>query len=535
SSGTAVALVPVPELPTEARVDVRLPAGAPSAEGPLRTTADQAYGFTTHGPLKVVGHRCGWDPKRCAPGTEWSIELSNELATTDPTGLIRIDPPLPDADLWVNYREIGVRAWGRPRTTYTVTVGADVADVFGQRLGAPQAVTFTVGDAEPLRPQIAAAGPNLQVADPSAPPSARFLVAGLSKVRLRVSRVEASDLDAFSDRSWYDPDDRAPLPGHVLLDELRPVGVDPNVPSAFDVDLTRFLDGGHGHLLVEASTPPGTGRYDRQGQRVWVTATGIGVSTLTDADSVYVWATDLRTGRPIPGALVSGEGQAEPVATDDRGLAVIPPPARGPVRVRQGDDEALLTPTGYLYTDRVWGPGPGYSRAAWFIFDDRHLYRPSETVSIKGWIRTVDMGRGGDVAPPGDIVGNVDWAATDAMGVELARGTAALDGWGGFDLKIALPDTPNLGPAQVAFELRSGDTSSWSFDIQEFRRPEFEVSAQVETAGPHVVGGEAVIAAHASYFAGGPLPGADAAWTVTARPGEWHPAGWDEWRFGRWE
>ena len=36
------------------------------------------------------------------------------------------------------------------------------------------------------------------------------------------------------------------------------------------------------------------------------------------------------------------------------------------------------------------------------LFDDRHLYRPKETVHVKGWVRRYDMREGGDVLPLGD-------------------------------------------------------------------------------------------------------------------------------------
>src|SRR5688500_8044235 len=56
-----------------------LGAGTPSAEGPLTTAAPQTWGFRTFGPLRVTGHRCGWQEGRCPPGAAWQIELSNPV------------------------------------------------------------------------------------------------------------------------------------------------------------------------------------------------------------------------------------------------------------------------------------------------------------------------------------------------------------------------------------------------------------------------------------------------------------------------
>jgi alpha-2-macroglobulin len=70
-----------------------------------------------------------------------------------------------------------------------------------------------------------------------------------------------------------------------------------------------------------------------------------------------------------------------------------------------------------------------------------------------------------------------------------------------------------------------------SFQIQEFRTPEFEVTTRLPE-GPFV--GNATIDAQvqASYYAGGTLAGADTTWMVSARPGHYRPPNRDEWTFG---
>jgi uncharacterized protein YfaS (alpha-2-macroglobulin family) len=72
------------------------------------------------------------------------------------------------------------------------------------------------------------------------------------------------------------------------------------------------------------------------------------------------------------------------------------------------------------------------------------------------------------------------------------------------------------------------------FQIQEFRRPEFEVSARNETAGPHFSGGKATVATEASYFAGGPLPNAEVTWQVSSSPASYSPPNWPDFVFGKW-
>ncbi len=72
------------------------------------------------------------------------------------------------------------------------------------------------------------------------------------------------------------------------------------------------------------------------------------------------------------------------------------------------------------------------------------------------------------------------------------------------------------------------------FQVQEFRRPEYEVTASNETSGPYFAGGRAVLAVEAKYYAGGALPDADVTWEVRSSPGHYSPPNWPDFVFGEW-
>src|SRR5439155_15996646 len=106
---------------------------------------------------------------------------------------------------------------------------------------------------------------------------------------------------------------------------------------------------------------------------------------------------------------------------------------------------------------------------------------------------------------------------------------------GGFDTRFTLPKTPNLGYAEIAFEAQGSLRGSFghAIQIEEFRRPEFEVSAQA-SQGPFVVGGAGDVTVNAKYFAGGPLPGAQVAWEVDSHQTVFTPPNRDDFVFGSW-
>ena len=111
---------------------------------------------------------------------------------------------------------------------------------------------------------------------------------------------------------------------------------------------------------------------------------------------------------------------------------------------------------------------------------------------------------------------------------------------GGFDFSFTIPETVNLGYAQIYLNALGnlsgldGNSFNHSFQIQEFRRPEFEVNAKNETTGPYFAGGQALLSVEAKYYAGGALPNADVNWQVTTTPGTYSPPNWPDFVFGEW-
>ena len=160
---------------------------------------------------------------------------------------------------------------------------------------------------------------------------------------------------------------------------------------------------------------------------------------------------------------------------------------------RRGDDVALLPETLGWWASQTGGwrrneRPPGY---AWYVFDDRQMYRPGEEVKVKGWIRQVGPGPKGDVTPLPESVRELEYVARDSQGNEFAKGKGQLNAFGGFDLSLKLPATMNLGAANLQLTA-VGQGHMHVFQVQEFRRPEFEVNASA-SEGPHLLGAHAEV------------------------------------------
>ncbi|HKV41320.1 MAG TPA: MG2 domain-containing protein, partial [Blastocatellia bacterium] len=274
----------------------------------------------------------------------------------------------------------------------------------------------------------------------------------------------------------------------------------------------------------------------------WIQVTGMGLDASVDATDMVAWATSLRDGSALPGVELTLPGQGKAVTTGSNGIARLQLPeseGSGVLLARKGDDTAILPESTYWYRSNSWIKRPVNDLLRWYVFDDRGIYRPGEEVHIKGWVRLVGGGKDGDVGPLNDSASGLTFTLKDSRGNEVQKGSLALNALGGFDTVLKLPDNINLGSASLFLNATGtpgtvlGAQDVHGFQVQEFRRPEFEVSASASD-GMHFIGDHGEFAVKASYYAGGGLANAPVNWRVTSTPGYFTPPGRGDFTFGEW-
>ena len=542
--GRWLVLQPTTPLPGDSDVRVVLAAGLPSAEGPRKTTAPEQFGLHTYGPLVLSLAECGWN-NECSPGMPLRLGFSNPLDDRRfKKEWVTVEPAIPGQTLSVNGNELYIQGATKARTKYTVTVDPALRDAYGQRLGKSETRSFKVGPApDSLHAPLEA----LTVLDPAAAGKVSVFTTGHRALRVRIHAVTPNDWSAYLAFQRARNEDRltkVPPPGKQVYNDTIKLDGDPDVLSETAIDLTSALPGGLGHaiVLIEPTKAPKE-PWMRQEVVTWAQSTRIGLDAYADGEKLVTYASNLQTGAPLADvALQLSPGGASGKSGPD-GLASILLPPRGNqlLLATQGEDRAFLPhDLGWWYSpgdNTGWLPHKRGNTLHSFVFDDRRMYRPGETVKIKGWLRTRSPGLRGGLALPDRAVTQLAWTLHDSQGNKLSTGTLKPSALGGFDLSITLPKTPNLGDAYVHFEVQAGTMKaasfSHSFQIQEFRRPEYEVKASAGE-GPHLVGGHADLNVSAQYFSGGPLANAEVHWAVTSSPGHFSPPGHDDYTFGRW-
>ncbi|MBT9588763.1 hypothetical protein IV102_35845, partial [bacterium] len=417
--------------------------------------------------------------------------------------MVRVEPAVIGLKCRVFYKSVELSGAFEPRGQYRIHVEG-LTDTLGQQLEKPIDLSLQV---PPRRPYLHAASGNRMVVLPSGQaPVAEFRSLNHAHLRVRRYRVTPQEWPAY-------------------LKDSIPLG-EPAAESEFTLQPDRVetisipLPEQPGQWLVEVSD--GTARA-----RTWAQVTGIGLDAFSDPTRLRVFTTELRSGKPQPARLQLGGAGAD---SGGDGWAQLPLGSSEDVLVAtRGDDLAFL-------------PGPwksqlGPEEMAWYMTDARRIYRPGDTVHFKGWLRRLPFGKALERLPTGQ---EVHYVCKDPRDQVIREGTAVLTPQGGFDSRFALPASVPLGICTLRVEPTAVSpdaidrTGELTFEVAEYRRPEFEVSAVARDAFA-VLGESSQVEVTARYFSGGPLPRAGVTWSVRPQQAFYRPPGWTDYTFGDWE
>jgi len=419
-----------------------------------------------------------------------------------------------DNRLWIGFEMAA-------QTRYTVTLGSDIADVFGNTLGEPVQIRFTTGDYPP------SASLNLPwgaaMFDANQPVTVtltgRNVLAGTVTL-YRPSAAQVATL-AATDPWALDRLGTSSL-GDVVRTWNLPFPGTPNVWHQVSAVLADESNESVSAGVYVVDTRVTRAKGKALTARRLVVISPYNVVLKADLENVLVWVTDLRTGQPVadvPLRIISAKDTKD-ATTDTNGMAQVKfarSDAWTPVAVVTHPDN----PDGLVVS--TWRDGisswdfhlpSGYEAPGRLVATfqtERPVYRPGQTVHWKVVVRVDNDGTyelPPDTSPRltirdanGDIVLQRDLElnemGTASGDLPLAEGAAL--GFYNVDIdNVVLLDYPTLLVAA-------------------YRKPEFEIS--VSANPPEVITGETVrVTAQARYFFGGPVANARVEYVVRDEP-----------------
>ena len=166
-----------------------------------------------------------------------------------------------------------------------------------------------------------------------------------------------------------------------------------------------------------------------------------------------------------------------------------------------GDQVAVSDPGG-------WSLRGDTRQLVGYIYTDKPIYRPGHTVHVKGILRWRER----DALHPLDRR-SVELTATDVDAKVVYRATLDVDEFGAIHASFPVPAAAALG--SYTLRIASGDQQALgSFEVQEYRRPEFEVIASPEARFVRQ-GQLAAVSVQARYYFGQPVANANVRFVVS--------------------
>ena len=506
---------PDERLAQEATYSIGLASSARAASGEAGLREGLTYNFRTVPYPRIDSTSPANGQRDVYPGGGVSFHFSTPMNTDTFEGKVEILEPAGvewepvvngDRDLYLDFAT-------QPETSYTILFRAGAQDIYGNAIAADYTLSFRTGAIEPWA-SLPYGGGRIGLTSAYREDTRLALsVEGRPEVEFALYRVpterigmiisnyldDASPLarDEFRVRRWKETLDAAPLlygADQVLLASEKG-GRLPN-----------------GVYLLRAQV---RGRDYAQWMALGVVSANL---TLKRApDEVAVWVTDLHSGAPLAGAGVTL------YAEDGRALATGASDADGLVRftadklreatesvvyaVAEGPSEGAEGAGGYGVWS-AWGSG-GVEDLAGYLYTDRPIYRPGETLYYRGALRQKD-----DMTyslPRGETV-HVTITSGYGAGL-LFEGDLPLSPFGTFNGEIDLPDDAALGEGSIAVQYQGRYLTQLGFTLAEFRVPEYKIEVTPDAAT--LIQGDPLRAPiAASYYFGGPVSSAPMTWRI---------------------
>lgn len=467
----------------------------------------------------------------------------------------------------------------RPLTRYRVVIPSGLKDVYGQEIENPQTLEFTTSRGMP-RYEIPH---RFQLLSPLSSPTISLTAENVDLVKISVAElqpklvlVREQGSGAMPYPYFGDPELRRTL---LESPHARTVQVPPASDGKVPVNVAEYL-GADGYGLLKYGLDSSWATYEGP-QLGMVNRTDLGVFVHVTVASGVVRVNRLSTGAAVQGAKVSLfpawrsekasglppirriiSGQEEGAVpcfagtTDARGILEFGPDAamacerpdsRAPRRlgfrdepqlavlVQEGEDWTLVgtsTRNSSLYEQGMLPPGILYDkkwhRPLWdspwpmprgTIFSDRMLYRPGETVRMKGISRFLHDGKL-HAEPGARYTLTLVYPYANREHRNDSLGTVELSAFGTFH--VAIPTTPEMPLGTYRLEARSpreGLVFFGHFELAEARPPVFRVAAD---ATPKSVspGDRVRVSWSAEDYGGAALAGAPVSISIYRRRGK---------------
>lgn len=511
-----------------------------SAEGPLGATESAHWTFTTAGALNVSTTAPSDGAMNVDNNGNLSITFTAPVDVNSVKAHLHVSPPLAGQGFSLSDDGTVLSLYGSftPSTAYSVDLPS-ANGTFGQPLLHPLHLHFTTA-ALPAALSFVASPYG---AGPLGVDAYRFFPVGVYTTNDAATTLSLYAVSRQTVLSTLNSGATPAIPPVAPLIQLRQnIAARLDETTAFTRTVgfgtSKLLKPGY-YLLVARGTArsdagPAAGN-DINTARVLLVVTRTALTLKTWTGATLLWATDLRTGQPVPHGRVrilraNGGGLVSGGSTDARGVFTAPNvyPTDNGVLVAEMDraGDVALCSTNWNGSN---GYNGGYSSVGVqsTLYTDRPIYRPGATVDVRGLARRDDDGAYALIAR-GTAV---QVTLIDANNHIVATTSATLDRFGAFATRFTLPTTIALGQTTVQAQIR-GESTTAGIQVADYRTPDFTVTAGLVHPDALYASGDTVPATTtARYLFDAGVARASVKWTAASSPYYFAPPAYGDYTF----
>ena len=515
--GATVIFTPSKSLDYEVQYRVTVAAGVTSVGGGQGMREAFSWNFTTVPLPEIVATTPPNSERNAPPHTAFQIHFNTPIDPDTVMDNLTMTPPLSPTQVYTYFSRydntFGLNFGAQPSTEYEVVIRDGIADPYGNTIPKGRTVKFRTA---PLDPSYQLRVPDMVgTYDAALPVQVIVGHVNVSRVDMELYAVPLSEVR----ESYWNWRDALPA-GADLLRKWRT-----NLESAQNQHAYTAVSVMEGNVTLEpglyflkvASPDVDRDYYNRDQYHVLVVS-DLNLTLKTSPDAAFVWATDLKTGDPVPNLTL------KVLSYDQQLLGTMQTDAHGIAQLdnlsRQRGAIVVTSDRPFAAVADEWGRGIqvwdfGVQGGVYdeeyrtYLYTDRPIYRPGQTVYFKGAVR-----RDEDVTYSLPRVREVMVSIRDAAYEEVYRESLTLSAVGTFDGELGLAEGASLGNYTLFIEF-ADHYSQQMFQVAAYRPPEFEVVVEAELSEVQR-GAEVDATIVARYFFGGPLADTAVAWNVLA-------------------
>ncbi len=482
--------------------------------------------FSTVPLPKVVGTEPRDGDREAPPYTSFVIHFNAPMNWDTVMPHVSFNPPLSPTQVYTYGSGIDfvINFGPKPSTDYEVRITPGIEDPYGNQTAEDLTVRFRTAE---LPPTVRLHFPDFYGTLNAYDPAQVYLIStNINQADLKLYRLPPQMMfDQTINVYDYKPPESA-----LVRSWSVPIEKTSNEATATPTDLIEgggLLDPGLYWLEVDSPQLKKDQNYYPYDQRRIIVSSKVHFTLKSASGEALAWATDYRSGQPVPNVPITfytyNGGTIGSVTTDAQGLA----------RLKYSNSEGVqgaLSTEPYAAISNNWssgispyefgvnggyygGSGSGYNN---YLYTDRPIYRPGQTVNFKGILRQEN-----DVKYSLPDVSQVHITIYSPNGENVLDKDFEVSPLGTYFGELKLSDGAALGQYNVQITFASASANA-VFTVAAYRAPEFEVV--VTPQDKEIVRGESTTAkVSVNYFFGGGVANQPLQYNVLQEPYYFQP------------